>query len=224
MHDGKLILVLGDPGAGKDSYINWAFGNQPFVLVQSEPNNQTMWDMDYILDTDDNLKKAREKIIPGIFSDQGYPIQQYDQVEYIHRIMIRFREGEDVNPKIFNLFKCIPNIWLGDVNYWFTDWHRGQAFKNYFLRYIRGRDQLVYGSTHFVTGDVLPVVSQYARQIIWVGPFADRPERAKDLYGLKSAGMFPDFNYFEAKLRGLEKFQWNHPNPEMSILLIKDEG
>lgn len=217
-HDGRLELVLGDPGAGKDSFIYWMIQNRPFVLIQTAPNNATMDQMAYLLDTDKNIEKAY-KMVDATYQPEGYI---YDDQAYYHFAIFFRKHQEEANPKIWPLMEYIPTLWLGDVNYWCNDWYRSKKFV-LFLRDIRGRGQLVYGSTHRTKADLPPVVFQYARKIYWVGPFADNKPQLTELFGKKSAGLWESMHEFEEKIRGLEPFDYSNPNPDRSVLTIKDE-
>lgn len=222
-HDGRLELVLGDPGAGKDSFIYWMLHNRPFVLVQTAPNNETMDAMPYVRDTDKQLEKATKVILPAIYRPEGYVLPGTD--EHIYNFAVFFRkdyDAIDVNPKIWPLMYKAPTLWLGDINYWARDWHRWQRF-DVFMRDIRGRDQLVMGSTHKAKADIPPVAYEYARKIYWVGPFADDDTKLQVLFGKKSAGLFTDIEDFREKITSLEKFDWANPNPDRSVLTIKDQ-
>jgi hypothetical protein len=217
-HDGRLELVLGDPGAGKDSFIYWQIQNRPFVLVQTAPNNGTMDNMAYVYDSDKNIERAY-KMVDATYRPEGYI---FDDHAYYH-FAVFFRKNQyEANPKLWPFMEYCPTLWLGDVNYWCADWHRGKRFE-LFIRDIRGRDQLVYGSTHRSKADLPPVVFQYARKIYWVGPFTDDKPQLMTLYGKKSAGLFGSVEEFEDKIRNLEKFDYANPNPDRSVLTIKDE-
>jgi hypothetical protein len=140
-----------------------------------------------------------------------------------HSFAVFFRENEvDVNPKIWPFMEVCPLLWLGDVNYFTRDWHRAQRF-DLFVRNIRGRDYIVWGSTHRSKADLQPFVYQYARKIFWVGPWVDDDVKLKELFAKKSAGLFQNFEEFKEKITKLEKFNALNPNVENSVLTIKDE-
>jgi hypothetical protein len=223
-HDGRLYLVIGDPGAGKDSFIYHNINNLPFVLVQEASNNETMDEMFFLTATNSGIEKAQE-ILTAIYQPEGYIYHDKKTGNDYHIYQFAVFSTEDAyeaNPKIWGLMKRAPLLWLGDVNWWCAEYHRMQKFI-VLCRNIRGRNQIVWGSTHRTKADLNPLVYQYARRIYWVGPFADEDIKLKELYGKKSAGLFSSFEEFNYKIRGLEKFNALDPNPERSVLIIKDE-
>jgi len=215
-HDGRLYLVLGDPGAGKDSFIYYNIHNRPFVLVQQTPNNETMDNMAYLYDSDPGMVRA-EKFVKEI-NREGF---KHDGETYYNFAIFSRTNQVDFNPKIWKIMEEAQTLWLGDVNFWVRDYQRMQRF-DIFVRNIRGRDQEVWGSTHRARADVQPFVYQYAKKIYWVGPFNDDDVKLKELYGKKSADLFGSFEEFSEKIRGLKKFNALDPNPEESVLTVKD--
>ena len=217
-HDGRMELILGDPGAGKDSFIYWMIQNRPFLLIQTVPNNETMDQMAFLRDTDENIKKAY-KMVDATYQPEGYI---HDGQAYYHFAIFFRKNHYENNPALWPLMEYAPTLWLGDVNFWCNEWHRSKRFE-LFIRDIRGRDQLVLGSTHRSKADLPPVVYQYARKIYWVGPFAGGKPELTELYNKKSAGLFGSIDELEEKLSVLEKFDYANPNPDQSVLTIKDE-
>lgn len=223
-HDGRLYLVIGDPGAGKDSFIWHNVNNLPNVLIQEAPNNETMDEFFFVIDTDKGIEKA-EQILSGIYQPEGYIFHDKKSGEdfHVYNFAVFFREDEyEANPKIWQFMKNCPLLWLGDVNWWCAEYHRSQKFM-VFCRNIRGRDQTVWGSTHRTKADLNPLIYQYARRIYWVGPFTDDDAKLKELWGKKSAGLFNSFEEFSEKIRSLVPFDALNPNDEKSVLLIKDQ-
>lgn len=221
-HKGRLEMFMGDTGSGKDSAIYWTIHNRPFVLIQLVPNNETMDDMFFLRDSDKGIEKAK-KILRDTYKPEGY-IFRDNGVDYsIYHFAIWCRKGQkEFNPKIWEIMDKAPTLWLGEINYWgdLSEYDRKNDFVAW-CRDIRGRDQLVLGSTHRSRADVPPIIYEYARKLHWVGKFSGTPTQAKELYD-KTHGRFDSFEEFDEKIRRLVKFNALKPNPEESILTIKD--